>query len=200
VAVGLVLTATAVGAGTLVTRALVTAPPHTVDEAVVRLCLALLLVSTVWAWVSGFAGVLDAWRGATASPAPHNVVRRLVLAACGVAVGAALLSPAAQAHSASAPSTSAGDGPTDRLAGLPLPERATDGPRPGPDARSRLVVRTGDTLWGLAATRLPDGAPDTAVDAAWRRLYTANRARIGPDPDLVHPGLVLTDPTTQENR
>lgn len=191
-AVGLALTAGAAGTSAGLARALVTAPPRTVDEAVVRLCLALLLASTVWAWVSGVAGVLDAWRGTPTGPAPRNVVRRLVLVACGAAVGAAMLSPAAQAQSAG--------GPAAGLAGLPLPERATDGPRTEPLARGRLVVRSGDTLWGLAATRLPDGAPDTAVDAAWRRLYAANRARIGPDPDLVRPGLVLTDPTTQENR
>ena len=52
----------------------------------------------------------------------------------------------------------------------------------------------GDSLWSLARTRLPQGATDAEVDAAWRRIYAANRAAIGPDPDLIRPGLRLRTP------
>ncbi|MFG3101067.1 transglycosylase family protein [Streptomyces sp. NPDC048182] len=47
-------------------------------------------------------------------------------------------------------------------------------------ARSMYTVVTGDTLSGIADTqRVPGG---------WQRLYRANRAEIGADPDLILPG------------
>ncbi|HET9476473.1 MAG TPA: LysM domain-containing protein, partial [Dehalococcoidia bacterium] len=55
-------------------------------------------------------------------------------------------------------------------------------PAPGP--RTYTVAR-GDTLSGIA-TRL--GIAD------WRRLYEANRATIGPDPNRIYPGQVLVLP------
>jgi LysM repeat protein len=59
---------------------------------------------------------------------------------------------------------------------------------PGPAARpaAGYVVRPGDTLSGLAA-RL-------AVRGGWPALYAANRAVIGPDPDVIRPGIVLVLP------
>lgn len=56
------------------------------------------------------------------------------------------------------------------------------------------VVRPGDTLWEIAASRLPAGADDAQVAAAWPRWYAANAAAIGPDPDLILPGTVLRPP------
>jgi nucleoid-associated protein YgaU len=56
------------------------------------------------------------------------------------------------------------------------------------------VVRPGDTLWAIAAGRLPTRAAPAAVDRAWRSLYIANRAVIGPDPDLIHVGTELRLP------
>lgn len=183
-------------AGALATAVTAPATAPAAEDAVVRTCVALLLGCTVWAWGAAMAGVAEAWRAPVAPPAPsRGLVRRLVLAACGVAVGAALLTPGAQA-STSHP-------PLDRIAGLPMPERATDGPRhPAPASAAasattdRVVVHSGDTLWSLAEARLPHATSAADVDAAWRRLYAANRERIGPDPDLVRPGLVLTDPSS----
>lgn len=194
--VGLGLTAAAGGLVHLLGRAALAPAPQTAGDAVVRLCLGLLLLSTVGVWCSSIAAVAEAWRGAGPAHTPsRSVVRRLVLAACGVAVGAALLAPSAQAAQTRPPA--------DRIAGLPMPERATDGPHRSRTAPAELiVVHAGDTLWRLAAARLPRDASDSDVDAAWRRLYAANRALIGADPDLVHPGLRLTDPgpSTQEKR
>ena len=52
-----------------------------------------------------------------------------------------------------------------------------------------VVVSPGDTLWGLTADRL---GPDAGrIAAAWPEVHEANRAVIGPDPDLIHPGQVL---------
>jgi nucleoid-associated protein YgaU len=33
-----------------------------------------------------------------------------------------------------------------------------------------------------------------AVDRGWRAIYATNRATIGPDPNLIQPGLVLSLP------
>jgi nucleoid-associated protein YgaU len=64
-----------------------------------------------------------------------------------------------------------------------------------PAAPDAVVVRPGDTLWSIAASRLGPGTPtDAAVDAAWRRLYAHNRSTVGPRPDLIHPGARLRMP------
>jgi resuscitation-promoting factor RpfA len=57
-----------------------------------------------------------------------------------------------------------------------------------------VTVRNGDSLWRIAARALPPGSSTTAIDRAWRRWYRANRAVIGPDPGLLHPGEHLTAP------
>jgi LysM repeat protein len=57
-------------------------------------------------------------------------------------------------------------------------------PGPRPPARYRVVP--GDTLAGIAAA--------LAVPGGWPALYAANRPRIGPDPDVIRPGTVLTVP------
>jgi LysM repeat protein len=48
------------------------------------------------------------------------------------------------------------------------------------------TVRPGDTLTSIAAS--------FAVNGGWQALYAANRAAVGPDPDLVRPGTILTLP------
>jgi len=53
------------------------------------------------------------------------------------------------------------------------------------------VVVSGDSLWSVAADQLGEGAADADVDARWRALYERNADAVGPDPDLVRPGLVL---------
>ena len=55
---------------------------------------------------------------------------------------------------------------------------------PGVQALMRYRVAAGDTLSGIAAR--------FAVRGGWPALYAANRDRIGPDPDAIRPGLVLT--------
>jgi LysM repeat protein len=55
---------------------------------------------------------------------------------------------------------------------------------PGRMAPVRYTVVSGDTLAGIAA-RL-------AVRGGWPALYAANRPLIGPDPNVIRPGIVLT--------
>ncbi|UMG91713.1 LysM peptidoglycan-binding domain-containing protein [Nocardioides sp. TF02-7] len=88
------------------------------------------------------------------------------------------------------------------LAGLPLPDRATGGAR-RPAAPETHRVRTGDSLWTIAADRLDGAASAAEVTAYWQRVHAVNAAEIGPDPDLIHPGqqLVLPPPhQPQEHR
>jgi hypothetical protein len=90
------------------------------------------------------------------------------------------------------------------LPGWDAPRRAaTDttqsapGP-PGPhcgDGTATVVVARGDTLWGLARADLGRAATEAHVVEHWPRWYTANRATIGPDPDLIRPGQVLRPPS-----
>ena len=53
-------------------------------------------------------------------------------------------------------------------------------------ATARYVVRPGDTLSGIAAA--------LDVRGGWQALYETNRAVIGADPDVIHPGTVLVLP------
>ena len=64
-------------------------------------------------------------------------------------------------------------------------------PPPRPTSGHRYTVRPGDSLSSIAARlgiRPAFGVP------AWERLYRANRSAVGPDPSLIHPGLVLRWP------
>lgn len=64
----------------------------------------------------------------------------------------------------------------------------------GPD-RVVTVLR-GDTLWAIAAAHLGPGAGAEEIAAEWPRWHQHNRAVIGADPDLIHPGQQLTPPPT----
>ena len=55
---------------------------------------------------------------------------------------------------------------------------------PGRMAPARYTVAAGDTLAGIAAA--------LAVRGGWPALYAANRRVIGPDPNTIRPGTVLT--------
>jgi len=138
-------------------------------------------------------------------------LRRLVLAACGVVLVAAPVSPALATGDGSDPvtplvlPTATGDRPAegpgglplpDRVAGEPTPERALRArPSPAPTTRAEthaVRVATGDSLWQIATAQLTaeTGARprDPAVAVRWQLIYAANQDRIGPDPDLILPG------------
>jgi LysM repeat protein len=57
---------------------------------------------------------------------------------------------------------------------------------PGQTAPVHYTVVTGDTLSGIAAALL--------VRGGWPALYAANRRIVGPDPNAIRPGTVLTIP------
>jgi hypothetical protein len=132
--------------------------------------------------------------------ATPRCVRRAVEVAVGATTAAALVAGAGPVAYADPPRPSA------TVSSLDWPGLATTAPTPSPihlvsshprrhgGPRAEIVVRAGDSLWTLAARRLGPGASDAEIAAAWPRLYAANRAAIGTDPDLIHPGQRLLPP------
>ncbi len=82
--------------------------------------------------------------------------------------------------------------PAATRSGARLPTRAAPVRRTG----AEVVVRPGDCLWDLARASLGAAASDRQVAAAWPSWWSANRALIGADPDLLQPGMHLVPPTT----
>lgn len=192
--------------------------PAGFETALVDLMSLAGATTALWLWLLATLTTYDAARGRagrTRAGVPTGV-RRAVLAACGVALASGGLALPAHADDGHAhPSV---------LAGLPMPDRpttlsnlglafqvaqATAHPehhrppvRPRP-ATTTVVVRDGDTLWAIAQRHLGaagDGAGDGAIGRACSRLYELNRAVIGDDPDLIHPGQRLRLPDlTQED-
>jgi resuscitation-promoting factor RpfA len=162
--------------------------------------------------------VRSAARSISRSPAP-SMTQRLAAAALGVALtaGPAAAHAAVDRPAGGAPSPTSPTSPTSTTSPTRAGDTSEAGDRHGSPRRSAwsadrpaggdvVVVRPGDTLWTLAATRLGDGDPAherdvRAVAAAWPRWWHANRAVVGPDPDLIRPGQVLHPPTDlQEER
>jgi len=77
---------------------------------------------------------------------------------------------------------------------LPAPIVVVAPPTPAPNPMPRYVVVAGDCLWSIAARVLGPGATNRAIDRGWRQIYDANRASVGDNPSLIHPGLALTLP------
>jgi hypothetical protein len=94
--------------------------------------------------------------------------------------------------------------PTPTATATPLPKPPigtdqTDTKKPGTDENGaeQTTVRSGDSLWVIAARRLGPTATPAQVAAAWPAWYSANRDVIGDDPGLLHPGQVLVIPTSK---
>ncbi len=86
--------------------------------------------------------------------------------------------------------------PTAPAVPAPSPPAAAAADPPAAGERSvQYVVVAGDCLWDIAARLIGPSASNAAIDRGWRAIYAANRAAIGDDPGLIHPGLVLTLPT-----
>lgn len=71
---------------------------------------------------------------------------------------------------------------------------ATSGTRPVIGPGTDVVVRSGDTLWTLAAEQLGPLATDLEIAEQWPRWFQLNRAVIGDDPSLLLPGQILRAP------
>ncbi|WP_148614009.1 LysM peptidoglycan-binding domain-containing protein [Nocardioides rubriscoriae] len=179
-------------------------PAARFDQLVASVAGVALTACAVWAWT--VCTVVVAQAAHRPGRAPRRTVgvpawaSRAVLAACGLAV----LSAGPAAHASYDVHHHPDRVPAASLDGLPFPDRAT-GPahaahpaHPVP-ARASAAARTvevvpGDNLWSIAASLLPPGAPDTEVAAVTAALVDLNRDAVGPDPDLIHPGLRLRTP------
>jgi hypothetical protein len=153
-------------------------------------CAGASLVAAGWLWAITTEVVVRVLAGRDLVDVRRpGAVRLLLLAACGAVV----------VGTTAAPATADDNRPVTphALAGLPLPDRATGGPRPAADPTPVMVrVRTGDSLWSIAEERLGPHASVAELAAYWHRLYDRNADLIGPDPDLIHPGQPLEVPPT----
>jgi LysM domain len=155
------------------------------------LCLATLLTTATLVLRCSTRGTtaLATW----VTPA---LLRRLLTVACGAAV---LTAPATAPAVETTTGTSAAP-PCRPLCGppsghLPAPLRPAPHPRPHPpQVAPALVVRPGDSLWAIATEYLPGRPSDAHTATAWPLWFRLNRARLGPDPDLIHPGTRLRVP------
>lgn len=166
----------------------------------VQFCSAVALVALAALWLLTTDVVRQvlrpAARATTDSPRRRpGPVRTLLLAACGVAVLSGTTTTAAFASDEPHAPLAA-----EVLDGLPMPDRATGvGPAAAhhstePNGSPVVRVRSGDTLWAIAARTLGPAASQADVASYWRRIHAANAAAIGPDPDLIHPDQQLRLP------
>ena len=187
------------------------------DQLLALLATLALVACGLWFWLVTTLITLEAALGATAHPSRlarascPDGLRRLLLAACGLALASGLMTPATAVESRPVPSPDAGT-----LVGLPLPDRATvvsapttlavittvgaerphrmHAARPRPAALPPRTVRVqaGDTLWSLAASTLSPDASDADIAKTCRAIYDHNRRVIGGDPNLILPGTTLS--------
>jgi LysM repeat protein len=171
-----------------------------------RLCGVVLLGCLAWGWLGATAVVLTALRHPPTLGRLGWVPlgwRRLVLGACGVALTAGVAAPTLATPALATPGPVRLDPPaattavgsadvasgSATLVGAERPaEHTTEHAAPA------IVVSPGDSLWRLAAERLDPAASDAEITATWHRLYRANRAVVGSDPDLIEPGQRLAPP------
>ncbi len=129
---------------------------------------------------------------ADAAPAPATVPDR---PGAGPATGAVPDWPAASGAVAGAASTPATSPAT--LSGRSSVPAPPDWPF-APASGDHVVVR-GDCLWDIAAARLSEHLGRTPTDAEiardTRAWWTTNAAVIGPDPDVLLPGQLLSPPS-----
>jgi nucleoid-associated protein YgaU len=171
----------------------VTAGGDGFESLLVRGCATAACACAVWGWLCALAVVAEVLHGSgraqVRAPGVPPALRRLLLAACGVAL-TATATPAL-----ATPGSDATAGLPAVVADLPFPARAMDRPTHESAEGRVVVVGPGDSLWAISAGRLPADADDRGITSAWHELYAENEEVVGDDPSLIHPGqrLVLPD-------
>lgn len=204
--------------------------PASLDEALLLVVLAACALLGGWVVLSiaiACAAHLPGRLGATARRWAQALAPAATRRVAAVLVGAALgatLAPATAAGTAGSPG--GGAVALERSPGFastvaspvvgttPDPAPGWTPSRPTPTAppvarlvttgseppSGEVVVHRGDTLWGIVHRHLGLDASDAEVAAMWPHWYAANRAVIGPDPDVLLPGQVLRAPEPGQSR
>ncbi len=177
------------------------------DRAVVALVAGICWLLLGWLAVGlccCAAGALPGVLGRAARAVSARLLPAALRQAAAVVLGVSVVTSGASATAAvTAPAQHGGPGAAAGVAVRLGPARTGSdidvdwpaGPSVAPvPARHSVVVAPGDCLWDLAAARLGRGASNARIATEWQRWYAANRAVIGPDPDLIHPGQRLVSP------
>lgn len=183
------------------------------DAALSGVAALALIGCAAWSWWVTTVVVAGAVRHR--SPSRTGWAQRLVLAACGaVLVGGVQIGPsmAAPSHITVADDQTPPGVGIAALEGLSLPARTTGalavgaagaaasaGAALAPPPRvagptTTTTVRSGDSLWSIAERLLAPDASAGEITDLMHRLHDLNRAEIGTDPDLIHPGYQLRTP------
>lgn len=187
------------------------------DHAAASVAGAALWLCAIWLGVAlllmALAGA-PGWLGATGRRLTKLIVpaaaARTLAGIAGLSISLSVIAPAAAAVGPLALASSSSPAPAWPISsptatapaapsppGWPVSTVVTGGPPGSPtgtDHGTDHRVVPGDCLWNLAANQLgPTGRPGqiAALTAAW---YAANRAVIGADPALLHPGQLLVEP------
>jgi resuscitation-promoting factor RpfA len=170
--------------------------------------MALVLTVTALGSLRGGIGRLAAQAAALLTPVAWRHAARLALG-LAVATGPATVASATNATPAAATVASAMDSSGTDADALVLPavgrpgsSELTSPHRTVTEATSAkrvatVAVKPGDCLWTIAASSLGASVGNAEIAAEWPRWYAANRRVIGPDPNLILPGTVLTAPLAQ---
>jgi nucleoid-associated protein YgaU len=91
---------------------------------------------------------------------------------------------------------------TTATAAAPVPVSASAPSTGSPTATTVKTyrIKSGDSLWSIAAHSLGTSAGNGRVASAWKSIYAANRAALGPDPSQVASGIVLRLPQSVVGR
>ncbi|MFT5203904.1 MAG: nucleoid-associated protein YgaU [Candidatus Aldehydirespiratoraceae bacterium] len=189
-------------------------------QATVLLLRAGALLLAIWLFVVSLLGAAGAaCRSATTARLAWRLtprsMRRLIAVSVALSVATPALANAAESTESPAPilvDLGPTDGSTEEdaeppqlidlgpLVASPRPSHL-DASHPTPTVPQTWQVAPGDHLWGIAEETLTErGASpsEPEVEQYWRRLIDANRDAIGPNPDLIHPGVLLSLPTTPQ--
>lgn len=139
-------------------------------------------------WASAAAGSEQSETEAEADQGPAEAPAE----SSAPAEAAAEANASAEAPSDTTTPTEALDEPSTSTEAPSEPSASAEAPNE--PAAGDYVVEPGDTLWAIAAAHLDSAAPATRIATAWPQWYEANRAAIGPEPDLILPGTVLHEP------
>lgn len=105
-----------------------------------------------------------------------------------VVVGVASIAAPAAAAAATDVSTISID--RDGAASVPAPQATDATEDTTPDASALYVVKTGDSLWTIAAAQL-QSPTDAEITEQWKAIWRANRRVIGDAPEFIRPGMEL---------